>query len=469
MSNNLFTYNEYLLNEEAKLVKNKKSGNVYPVERFNPKTQVIPTAAEIKASQQKENPLDTKEPEYKTLTKTSIQKDKTKLNDIKDILKSEDKDTQERGKVLVDNWNKFLDAKTEEERIEAIQELANNKLIEAHTGGKKIYLTGDTGLPYKFLTADDGSSATKLMNDIIKKHNINVPARLGGRDRELADMSGKHNEAGVVAYLYDSKENQANYKQRQDSLKSLGGDEAKFDKINKEAAELIKNALPKGATITGAAQVGGSGDIDLRKKLGIVSKVDPTDLVVYYKDADGKERVLKISAKTYSDPRNITMKNSGVTEAGSTYLGESGEKLDAEWPAMREKYKWTDKMSTEEKDKKKRELKKEYLTKYSNTMADLAKSDKGQAQLEKMWQEVHGCGKDVYTQVINKKTGLSQLHAPDHYCKPAKPFAIKYDGVKMTVNMEGKADEYIEIVMKTEDNGSPKLLFNHIKKDKKEK
>jgi hypothetical protein len=301
---------------------------------------------------------------------------------------------------------------------------------------------------------------------LIKEAGIDVPLRGNAKDRALADMSGKHNEAGVVAYLFPSEENLNLYKQTQDTFKELGGDESKFDKINKKAAEAIKALLPEGTKITGAQQVGGIGKNALMD-LGIDPKVDPTDLIVNYKDADGKDQVLKISAKTYTDPRSITMKNSGVKTAGETYLGEAGKELDKEWVSLREKYKWDDKMTREEKDKKKRELKKAYLTKYSDTMADLTKTDKGQAQLEKMWQEVHGCGKDVYTQVINKTTGEVQIHKPDHYCKPNKPFTVKYDGVKMVVNMDGNTNESLEIVMKTEDQGSPKLLFNHIKKDKK--
>jgi hypothetical protein len=466
-STTLFNYDNFLLKEKEEiLVQNKETGNIYPVQNFNSEKHIRPSKKEIEKNQDKEEELDSKDPEFKKLSNISVKKDKSKLNDIKEILKDADEDTQKRGEVLSQNWNKFLDAKTEEERIEAIQTLADNNLIEAHSGGKKIYLTSNTALPYKYLTGASGGSNTVLMNDIIKKHGLNVPLRSGGRDKELADMSGKHNESGVVAYLHDSEENLKNYKGRQDSLKELGGDEVRFDKINKEAAEKIKSVLPKGSTILDSKQVGGAGETAL-KEMGIDPKVDPTDLIVKYKDAEGKEQLLKVSAKTYSDPRNITMKNSGVKTAGETYLGEAGKNIDKEYEELRQKYKWDDTMTREEKDTKKRELKKAYLTKYSDAMTELTKTDKGQAQLEKMWQEVHGCGKDVYTQVINKTTGEVQLHKPDHYCKPAKPFTTKYDGVKMVVNMEGKTDEYLEIVMKTEDQGSPKLLFNHIKKDKK--
>lgn len=445
---------------EEKLVKNKKSGNIYPVQNFNPKTQEIPTKEEIEKAKEKESG------NFKPVSKAAITSEKKKLDGVLDILKNEDDDTKKRGEILIKNWNKFLEAKTEQEQIDAIKELADNNLIEGHSGGKKIYLSSNTALPYKYLTGASGTSVTELMNKIIKDQGIPVQERQGGKDRELADMSGKHNESGVVAYLFGDKQTMDDYKNKQETLKKLGADETRFDKINKEAAEEIKKLLPEGAKITGAQQVGGIGETAL-KKLGIDPKVDPTDLILQYKDKDGNDKIIKVSAKTYSDPRSITMKNSGVTTAGETYLGDAGKSVDEKFKELRKKYAWDDSMSSEEKSKMKKDLKQAYLTDYSDAMSKLTETDKGQSQLEKMWQEVHGCGKDVYTQVINKTTGEVKIHAPDHYCKPNKPFKVNYDGVKMTVEMDGIDDTRLEIVMKTEDKGSPKLLFNHVKKEKK--
>jgi hypothetical protein len=47
----------------------------------------------------------------------------------------------------------------------------------------------------------------------------------------------------------------------------------------------------------------------------IYRKADPTDYIVYYKDNDEINR-LKISAKFYKTTSTITLKSSGITNAG---------------------------------------------------------------------------------------------------------------------------------------------------------
>jgi hypothetical protein len=284
--------------------------------------------------------------------------------------------------------------------------------------------------------------------------------RGGAKDRALADMSGKHNEAGVVFYLDGNEQNRKSYENTQNSFKELGGDEAKFDEINKKAAEVIQNALPEGAQITSAQQVGGIGKLALAQ-LGIDPKVDPTDLIVQYTLPDGTKGMMKVSAKTYTDPKNITMKNSGVMNAGETYLGEIGKSIDDSVRDLRSKYVWDDSMDEQEKAELKRNLKQSYLSQFADKMVELTKSEDGQKQLMKMWKDVHGCGQDVYTLITNKTTGDVELKDPDYYCDPQPPFDIKYDGVKLVINMGGKDDSFLQIDMKTEDKSSPKLLFRH--------
>jgi hypothetical protein len=298
------------------------------------------------------------------------------------------------------------------------------------------------------------------MNELIKEAGIEVPARGNAKDRALADMSGKHNEAGVVAYLFPSEENKKGYESTQKAFKDLGGDEGRFDEINKSAAEAIKSQLPEGVEITGAQQVGGVGKTELAK-LGIDPKVDPTDLILKYRDADGTEKIMKISAKTYSDPKNITMKNAGTGNAGVTYLGELGRDIDEQISSWREEFAWDDSMDDEEKADKKRGLKQTYLKAFGDKMVQLSNSEQGQKQLIKMWQDVHGCGQDVYTQIINKNTGKVDIKSPDYYCDPQPPFKVDYDGVKLVINMGGQDNNFLQIDMKTEDKGSPKLLFRH--------
>ena len=463
-------YEEFVksLSEEQRIVvKNKKSGSVYDINRssFNSQTHTIPKPQEVeKAKEDAEDKAEDKG-SSKGFSAATIKGAQEKLGGIDNILKDANDDAKERGKIVKDQFNKILTAKTEEEEVEAIQTLIDNNLIQGHGGGKKIYLSPNTLLPRKYLSGD-GNALTKRMNDVISKHNLPIEMRMGSQDRELADLSGKHNEAGVVAYLSDNDKTKEHYKKLQERYREIGGgEEERFDEINRKTASMIKDSLPKGSKITGAEQVG--GDLNRQRELGIDNKEDPTDYVIQYKDADGKDKIMKVSAKTYTDPNNITMKNSGVKNAGTDYLGkELGEEVDQNYQKLRKKYKWDDSMSEEKKSEMKTKLKEEYLKSYESAMVKLSKTEKGQEQLANMWKSVHGCGKDVHTQIINKKTGAVTIHPPDHYCNPGPPFKVKYNGTKMVVDVGGSEGD-MEIVLKTEDTGSPKLLFKHVKKKKK--
>ncbi len=265
--------------DEDSWVKNKKSGNVYTVKKPNPETHITPSKDEIEKAQKEKE--DKPQGEVKQFPSATVKSEQAKLAKVDELLAGQDENTLQRAEVLKQNWNQFVNAKTREERVQAVRELADNNLIEGHAGGKKIYLSPNSALPYKHLTGASGTSVSEEMNKIIQEENIDVPMRGGAKDRALADMSGKHNEAGVVAYLFPSDENKAAYESTQKTLKDLGGDEAKFDKINQKAAEVMKSSLPEGSQITGAQQVGGVGKTALAK-LGIDPKVDPTDLIIQY-------------------------------------------------------------------------------------------------------------------------------------------------------------------------------------------
>lgn len=390
----------------------------------------------------------------------TIKQQTEKLNGIDKFVANADDDTKKRADILKDNWKRYITAKSKEEKIKALRELAEYNLIEAHSGKKKIYLSSNTSIPYKHLTGSSGNSITMEMNELIDSAGIDLPVRGGSKDRALADMSGKHNEAGVTMYLFPSDENKKLYENTQIKLKDLGGDESKFDKINKKAADAIKSQLPDGVEIIDARQVGGIGKNALLQ-LGIDPKDDPTDLIVKYKDKGGVENILKVSAKTYSDPKNITMKNAGTSTAGKTYLGDIGEDIDSQVQGWRDEFAWNDLMSDEDRANQKRKLKQTYLKAFGDKMIELSKTDKGSTQLVKMWKDVHGCGKDVYTQIINKNTGEVDIKSPDYYCDPKPPFDVKYDGVKLIITMEGQDNKYLQIDMKTENKDAPKLLFRH--------
>jgi hypothetical protein len=276
----------------------------------------------------------------------------------------------------------------------------------------------------------------------------------------MANASGVHNEAGVVAHIFPSKENKAAYSEISKTYGELGGNLKEADAANKKAADMIKSALSPNAKVTDCKQVGGIGEKAL-KQMGIDPKTDPTDIVVYYTEG-GKQKIMKISAKVYTNPKNITMKNSGVVGAGVDYLGEpEGSIIDKKWPDIRKKYQWTPDMSEEEKATRKAGMKQAYLQSFAGEMEKLSKSPEGQKRLLDMWRNVHGCGKNVYTLVTNKTTGSVDIKAPSYYCEPTQPFKVKYDGVKVVIEMNTGGPQFLQIDMKTEDVGSPKLLFRH--------
>ena len=294
------------------------------------------------------------------------------------------------------------------------------------------------------------------MNDVIRDEGIEVPMRGSSKDKQLANESGEHNEAGVVAYLDPSEENLQEYNQRRENVKKLGGNDTSLDEMNKKAAEQIKALLPNGAKIKSARKVGGIG-VTALKKLGIDPKTNPTDLIVTYTDEDGSEKTMKVSSKIYKDPSNINMKNSGLKTAGITYLGDSS--VDEKLAELKEKYDWKNEKNKTKRSVMMTKFREEYLTLFSNSMVESSKTEKGQEQLLQMWKDIHGCGNDVYTQVVNKTTGESELRDPDYYCNPEPPFNVSYDGKKLVVEMKGGSNQKLEIKVKTETSGATKLMF----------
>lgn len=407
----------------------------------------------------------------KPLTKGSAAADEDTLKKQEESMESRGFDTPDdadRFNTFTKLWRSFLGAPTYEEQVKAVRALAELKLIQGGISGKKIYMHPNLGLPYKVMCGPSGNGTyiTKLMNKIAQDEGIDIEPYDESKSASLADISGKHNEAGVTAYLDPSKSNQAAYKQLESKYGTLGGDTAAADKLNRDAADAVRKTLPKGAKITSCSQVGGVGAKRL-KELGIDPKTDPTDILLEY-EVGGKKRVMKISAKIYTNPRNITMKNAGLTSAGADYLGEpEGSKVDTLWKDLSKKYKWTGDMSDDERNEQKRKLRQEYLQTFSQNMEKLAKTEKGQERLAEMWKKVHGCGKDVHTLVVDKKSGKSELKSPDYYCNPTRPFKVKYDGTKVVIEMKTGGPQTLQIDLKTESSGGVKLLFRHIVRDKK--
>lgn len=424
----------------------------------------LPDGDPEKPKEDKKTPKKDDGNQFKQLSSQTLKTKQKQLESARQKIESgnHSEETKEAYNVFEQNMNKVLNAKTDQEQIEAIRTLADYGFLKRNGNGKKLYID-NLPLPSKQMTGQSGDSFGEMVNKIAEENAIDIPLRDESADKALADVSGKHNEAGVVALLHPTDENMNEYNKLKDSYESYGGDEKKAHQQNEKAVDAINQEIEKkfpGGKIKSAAQVGGIGPEKL-KKLGINPKKDPTDVIVEIEMEDGTTRHMKLSMKVYADPNSITMKNSGMNDAGSHYLGEP--EIDNELQSLREKYNYSEVgISAAEVATRKREFKSAYLTTFSQKMEQMSKTPEGQEKLLDMWKEVHGCGNDVYTSITNKQTGETIVHPPEYYCEPKIPLKVEYDGVKVVIRMGGENDNsFLELVCKTESQASPKLLFNH--------
>ena len=119
-------------------------------------------------------------------------------------------------------------------------------------------------------------------------------------------------------------------------------------------------------------------------------------------------------------------------------------------------------ISKEESNDRKKAMKRDYMATMEDKMVDMAKTDEGQKQLLDMWRKAHGCGSGVYTSVSNKKTGESVLHDPDYYCNPKTPFTVNKNDTSITIALDDNGDDALQLDLKTEATGPPKLLMRHL-------
>jgi hypothetical protein len=415
----------------------------------------------------------------KPIEPTAAKADKKKYDELMSAIKDGkiqflDSEQQKRAEGFMRLWQAFVSAPTYEEQVKGIQALIDNGMIEGGGGGKKIYIADTVGLPYKGMCGDGGTKVTELMNKIIQDEGIDLPPRAGSGASKQAAESGPTNEAGVTALLDPSDDNNKKYEEAKRRYAAVGGDTEEIDRLNRGAAEAIKQSLPPGAKITKAVQVGGSKE--LQKKYGITDqRIDPTDVILEY-ELDGKTVIKKISAKIYANPNVITMKNAGLTDAGATYIGEpGGSAVDEIYSRLRKDpaLDWTAPGLNEKEIKdRKNKFRQQYTEEFSKKMEELASdsnpNSEGQQRLSEMWKKVHGCGQNVSTLIVNKNTGKSELKDPDYYCSPKLPFKVKYNGTKVVIEMDTAGPQTLEINLKTETSGAAKLLFNHVvRKSKK--
>ncbi len=286
--------------------------------------------------------VEKEEPKLKKLSDKTKQTQTEMVNQLDTIIENETNEGSKKATgVLKDNWSIFVNAETQEERVEAVKQMVDYGLLARNQAGgkgaRKVYITSNaSGVPYKHFMGAAGNAVTQAISDIIDDEGLEVDMRNSSADRALADLSGKHNEAGVVALIDSSDENQKAYDELRAKYRELGGSDEEAHNQNQTAANMIKESLPDNSTITGAIQVGGIGGKELMSRYGIDEKVDPTDMIVQYKDSDGSDKIMKISAKIYSNPNDITMKNSGTKTAGVDYLGEEiGQSIDSKLDELR--------------------------------------------------------------------------------------------------------------------------------------
>ena len=401
------------------------------------------------------------------VAKEEIQKLDNEIDQIEDeSLKERKEGERERLKEFVSSFEKFKNAKTQEERVEAVRTmvefdmLSRNAPSRSANAKRKVYLTENvTGLDYKeLMPGGSGTAVTNMISDIIDDEGLHVDMRNSSADRQLAKVSGDHNETGVVAMLDPSEENQNIYEEWREDYSNLAGSDNKAHEQNKEAAKTVKEYLSNmkpPCDVDKAEAMGHLGNDEIKQKYKIDPKKNPTDLFVFCKDG----RRIGISAKIYSNPRSITMKNSGTKSAGSHYLDDPS--IDEQLDALKEKHNIGNNPSAEDKVA----FKHEYLKLWHKSMIELSKSTAGQQKLLDMWKEIHGCGEGVATLITNKSTGESVLRDEDYYCNPPVPLEVDFNGKKISVNL-GSEGGVVEMVFKTEKDGSVKLLFQHISKSK---
>ena len=234
------------------------------------------------------------------------------------ISKIDDPKTKETAEDVQNRMEQFINAETDEEKEEIVRYLADNNLIQTNTedpkaSKHKIYFdTVLTGLDRK--TLGDGNATTREMWRILHEKQISVPFRGSAADRALADMSGKHNESGMVLLLcpegspsYD--EAREIHEGNKKSYSGLGGNEREAHQRNIDMANEIKKTIPEGAKINDAKNTGGIGADQLGELYNINNKIDATDLIVFYQPPNPDPSVEVPSIKELEKKLNKKLKD----------------------------------------------------------------------------------------------------------------------------------------------------------------
>lgn len=408
---------------------------------------------------------------YRTSSDQVVYFSKILENGKKYISDNENKFSQgdkERYQIFVNSLNILMDnSKGKAEKCQALKTLVQNNMIGTNNvdfspkSNRKVYFTDVItdmfpskiigGLPsYKSITKSGNPNAfTNSLTLFAYENEIDIPIFKGG----FAKAQGQYNEVQTLVLLakklnlsVDPKLVQKAQKQA-DLVKQKAGI-AKYDKIekcNQQAADAIFEQLD-GKKVTRVLQVGALGKKALLD-MGIDDKVDPTDIIVYYEDQNGNEVAMKISMKIYKNINAITVKGAGIKTAAEYYLGQQAKYIDQKvYPELLKKYNYAQPdISNDEKAKRFKNFRQQYMKAYEKQMVKLLKSEEGQQTLLKMWRQVHGCGTNTFTCISNVGKGTATLHKPNYYCQPKMPFNIEYKGSKIAIEFSQKGQQYLQM------------------------
>ena len=135
--------------------------------------------------------VEKEEPKLKKLSDKTKQTQTEMVNQLDTIIENETNEGSKKATgVLKDNWSKFVNAETQEERVEAVKQMVDYGLLARNQAGgkgaRKVYITSNaSGVPYKHFMGAAGNTVTQAISDIIDDEGLEVDMRNSSADRAL--------------------------------------------------------------------------------------------------------------------------------------------------------------------------------------------------------------------------------------------------------------------------------------------
>lgn len=389
-------------------------------------------------------------------------------------------------KTLIEQWEKLLNSGTADEKAKILRQLSYDRLILRNNNNSKVYINWEVlGVRFedrKALCGNDGRIFSRYLGTIIADRNIEVPMLKQSAQKALSVAMGDAHEFGLAYELNKSDKTRKRDADKQyERLRKLGGDVDHMVESNQIAAKKIQNLIkqqygPK-VKIVRATAVGGTPAQKAKR-------LDPTDVIVELDttDENGDPVVLKFSNKYYSDPYLINMKNVGVGGAMrllfsgiSPSLDLMAREFDEKREKSRAKHKWgraAPEQDDEQNSEEKVAYKQEYLKNLAKFLNTVKNKENGGALIFEMWSRIHGCGQNVYTEVVNRRDLSVDVLEPGHYCKDQvrvdargrkryPEWNIQYVGSKLIVSIQGEKQHSLNLEVKTTEDGGAVLICWH--------